>query len=172
MKKVTAQAAADNVVQKAAVRKCPGGGFEKPPFDQGTQWTGANWNCWIGVPFGVYANPLNGAFYYRDDGTIRPALRGSRIKKPNDALMFTDTTGFYLYSPARPNYYFQVDGDGDGMKDSLTQYQAYSHGRPTVHNKGANTGLLDGHVERVAFKKLWQADASGKPLHSFWYLED
>lgn len=170
MKKVTTQSASE--VNKAAVRKCAGGNFGKPPFDAGT-WGATSWNCWIGVPFGVYEKPLNGPFYYQIVGsTSYPALKGSSIKKPNDALMFTDTTGFYLYSPSRQNYWFSVDGDGDGMKDSMSQYQAYSHGRPTVHNQGANTGLLDGHVERVAFKKLWQVDGAGKPLHSYWYLED
>ena len=37
---------------------------------------------------------------------------------------------------------------------------------------GANLTLLDGHVERVSFKKLWQIDAAKKVVHSFWYMED
>ena len=36
----------------------------------------------------------------------------------------------------------------------------------------ANVTLLDGHVERVGFKQLWQVDAAKKVVHSFWYLED
>jgi hypothetical protein len=32
--------------------------------------------------------------------------------------------------------------------------------------------LLDGHVERVPYKKLWQVNSASKPLHSFWWLED
>ena len=32
--------------------------------------------------------------------------------------------------------------------------------------------MLDGHVERVAFAKLWNVDASGKVVHSYWYMED
>jgi prepilin-type processing-associated H-X9-DG protein len=58
------------------------------------------------------------------------------------------------------------------VNDSLAAYKPYSHGRPTVHSGGANTTLLDGHVERVVFKKLWQIDATGKVVHSFWYLDD
>jgi prepilin-type processing-associated H-X9-DG protein len=41
-----------------------------------------------------------------------------------------------------------------------------------VHSGGANLALLDGHVERVAYKRLWQIDAAGNVLHSFWYLND
>ncbi len=37
---------------------------------------------------------------------------------------------------------------------------------------GANVMLLDGHVERVAFPKLWAVDPAGKVRHSFWYLEE
>lgn len=48
----------------------------------------------------------------------------------------------------------------------------YNSGRPRVHNNGSNLTLLDGHVERVGFKALWQIDASKKVTHSFWYFED
>jgi prepilin-type processing-associated H-X9-DG protein len=84
--------------------------------------------------------------------------------------MFMDTDGYYVYSPVlRP---FTGDSDGDGVPDTDPGYAPYSHGRPTVHSMGANVGLLDGHVERVPFKKLWQVERSGKVVHSFWYLED
>jgi prepilin-type processing-associated H-X9-DG protein len=49
---------------------------------------------------------------------------------------------------------------------------AYNYGRPTVHSGGANVTLLDGHVERVRFKKLWQVDSANKVVNSFWYMED
>jgi hypothetical protein len=32
--------------------------------------------------------------------------------------------------------------------------------------------LLDGHVERVPFRALWEIDARRRVVHSFWYLED
>jgi prepilin-type processing-associated H-X9-DG protein len=41
-----------------------------------------------------------------------------------------------------------------------------------VHNGGANVGLLDGHIERVPFKKLWNVDATGSVTHPFWWLDD
>jgi prepilin-type N-terminal cleavage/methylation domain-containing protein/prepilin-type processing-associated H-X9-DG protein len=155
-----------STVQKTELRKCPGGSLSPPPFHTGT-WSATAWNCWIGVNFGTYANPLNGAFYYQDN---RQPIKGSRIKKPADALMFMDTTGFYVYSPMlRP---FTFDSDKDGVGDSDANYAPFSHGRPTVHNNGANVALLDGHVERVAYKKLWAVKSGGLPVHSFWYLED
>ena len=164
---------AQSTVQKYELRQCPGGGVTAPPFYTGT-WTIGNWNCWIGVSFGTFAAKLNGMFYYMIDGTgTHQALKTTRIRKPDDALAFMDTDGYYVYSPMlRP---FTYDSDGDNVGDSDANYAPYSHGRPTVHNNGANTTLLDGHVERVAFKKLWaitNSPVAGFPVHSFWNLED
>jgi prepilin-type N-terminal cleavage/methylation domain-containing protein/prepilin-type processing-associated H-X9-DG protein len=166
-KQTTAQAL--STVQKAEIRKCPAGSYGPEPFGN---TPATEWNCWIGVPFGGYGNPLTGPFYYayNTSGAFDPPLKASRIKKPNDALMFTDTTGFYVYSPVQLP--FTDDSDGDGVGDSGASYKPYSHGRPTVHNRGANVTLLDGHVERVPFKKLWEVKAGGIPVHSYWYLED
>src|ERR1017187_4970867 len=35
------------------VRRCPGGSFGAPPYSTKT-WSPTNWNCWIGVNFGLY----------------------------------------------------------------------------------------------------------------------
>ena len=151
-------------VQTNELRQCPGGNFGPEPFGN---TPATKWNCWVGVVFGTYATKLNGPFYYQD---ANPPLKASRIRKPSDAMVFMDTTGFYVYSPLlRP---FTFDSDGDGVGDSDPGYAPYSHGRPTVHDKGANVTLLDGHVERVPFKKLWELDSAGNVAHSFWYLED
>lgn len=160
---------ADSQVQQSEIRKCPGGNVGPAPYSKSGNAT--NWNCWIGVNFGSYATTLNGPFYYQIAGAQNnPALKGSRIRKASDALMMMDTDGFYVYSPLlRP---FTGDSDGDSIPDTDPGYAPYSHGRPTVHNNGANVTLLDGHVERVAFKKLWQVDRSSKMVHSFWHLED
>ena len=167
-KATTAQA--QSTVQKDEIRKCAGGSYSAPPGYTGT-WVQTNWNCWIGVNFGDCSTPLNGPFYYENvSGKINPPLKGSRIRKPSDALMFMDTDGYYIYSPLlRP---FTGDSDGDGVPDTDPTYAPYSHGRPTVHSSGANVTLLDGHVERVAFKKLWAINRNGAVSHSFWYLED
>ncbi len=152
------------------LRQCPGGSFAAPPFYKGT-WSPTLWNCWIGANFGAYGNPLSGPFYY---GDLTPPLNVARIRRPTDALIFMDTVTHYVYSPVEQAYRFALDLDGDGKLDTMPQYPdtPYNSGRPTVHNNGANVTLLDGHVERVTFKKLWQIDASGKVVHSFWYMED
>jgi prepilin-type processing-associated H-X9-DG protein len=127
------------------------------------------------VSYGAYGNPVTATFFYgasSSAGPFTPNLKLSRVKKPADALAFMDTDRFWVYSPAEPRNKFNADSDSDGVNDSLNSYQPYSHGRPTVHNNGANVTLLDGHVERVSFKKLWQLDSSGNVVHSFWYLDD
>ena len=153
-----------------ALRKCPGGSFGRPPFSRAAA-SSTTWNCWIGANFGAYGSPLSGPFYY---GDRTPPLSVSRIGKPADAMMFMDTITHYVYSPVEAGYRFTLDLDGDGLVDTMPQYPdtPFNSGRPTVHNNGANITLLDGHVERVAFKKLWQIDAGKKVVHSFWYLED
>jgi prepilin-type processing-associated H-X9-DG protein len=159
------------------IRMCPGGSRTLPEYCKGT-WdpntSGVNgWNCWVGANFGAYGDaPLSGPFYYGNTGT--PPLKAFRIKKPADALMFMDAITHYIYSPVDPSYNFTLDMDGDGIKDTMSAYPdtSYNYARPRVHSDGANVGLLDGHVERVSFKKLWQIDSNGKVVNSFWYMED
>jgi prepilin-type N-terminal cleavage/methylation domain-containing protein/prepilin-type processing-associated H-X9-DG protein len=162
------------------LRKCPGGSLSAPAF-----WTGtwpvpndalAGWNCWIGANFGLYAQPLTGPLYYwmLNSSTQNLPMRASRVKKPADAMIFMDTVSHYVYSPLQ--WKFTRDADHDTVADSMTSYPdtSFSYGRPTVHSGGANVTLLDGHAERVPFKKLWQIDTSGSGnvTHSFWYMED
>jgi prepilin-type N-terminal cleavage/methylation domain-containing protein/prepilin-type processing-associated H-X9-DG protein len=163
----------DSTVQKHELRKCPGGSYSAPPGWTGA-WNPTNWNCWIGANFGTAAAKLNGMFFYQIDGNgNHPALKSTRIKKPDDALMFMDTDYFYVYSPMLRAFTF--DSDGDGVGDSDPGYAPYSHGRPTVHNNSSDVALLDGHVQRIAFKKLWaitNSPTAGSPAHSFWNLDD
>jgi prepilin-type N-terminal cleavage/methylation domain-containing protein/prepilin-type processing-associated H-X9-DG protein len=155
-------------------RKCPGGSYGPVPF--GTGPAADTWNCWIGVSVGSRpTSRLGGMFYYGATSVgqaVHPPLKASRIKKPSDALAMMDTRWYYVYSPADPSMKFNVDANGDGKVDTLGNYTPFSHGRPTVHNHGSNVGLLDGHVERLPFRKLWDVDAAGNVTHSFWWLED
>jgi len=160
------------------VRKCPGGSLGSIPFTKGSASAAGSWNCWIGANFGYGNDPtykLSAPFFYALLGGSRnPPLKAAKIKKPADAMMFMDTISHYVYSPVEPAYKFSLDMNGDGMLDTMPQYPdwPFNFARPTVHSDGSNVILLDGHVERVSYKRLWQVDKSGKVLHSFWYLDD
>jgi len=153
----------------AAVRKCPAGNIGPPPLSSPAVAGWNTWNCWVGVYYGAFGNPLTGPFYY---GNNMKPLNATRIKKPVDAMIYMDTVTHYVYSPQV--WAFDKDVDGDGMKDSsdgvYTGEFPFNDGRPTVHSSGANVTLLDGHAERVPFKKLWQW--TNRIMHSFWHLED
>ncbi len=153
------------------LRRCPGGSPGNAPLSNVSGPN--NWNSWIGANFGAFGNPLSGPFYYLNN---TPPLRAIRIAKPDDAMTFMDTITHYVYSPPNqsPSYRFTLDRDGDGVADTMPQYPnvAYNYARPTVHSRGANVTLLDGHVERVEFRKLWAVDTANRVTHSFWYLLD
>ena len=158
------------------VRRCPGGSIGPPPYFKGSSWGSDirdGWNCWIGINYANTVVPLRAPFTYGNINNYRP-IKMANIKKASDALAFMDTVTHYVYSPIDPAYLFRLDFDGDGMKDSTAIYTdvGFNWARPTVHNNGANVTLLDGHVERVPYKKLWQAESSGKVVHSFWYMDD
>ncbi len=150
------------------LRRCPGGNYGSVPF--GTSPGPDVWNCWIGCHFGLYDNPLTGPFYYHQPGNL-PPLDASRIKKPSQALMFMDAQDYYVYSPVESVFRLSEDSNHDGVPDSRAGFGPFSRARPTVHNHGANVALLDGHVERVAFTKLWQIDKKGQMVHPFWYMD-
>ena len=162
-----------------ALRKCPGGSYGPAPFSGNTPAPGTNWNCYIGCHFGRFGDPvvvramnyngISGPFYYSDH--TQPML-ASKIKRPAQAMILTDTISHYLYSPLEPSYAFTLDKDGDGALDSMSNYDvAYNWGRPTVHNRGANVTAADGHVQRVTFKLLWARAQSGEMLSPWWYME-
>jgi len=170
---------AGNVVDNP-VRMCPGGAYQAPPYSGGggrgtvTTWPSTNWNCWIGVNFGLYqpGQKLNAPFYYRQTvvgGLEAPPVKANMITRPAEAMTFTDVERFYVYSPLY--HPWDTDVNGDGMKDSYSGYLPFSNGRPTVHNNGANVGCLDGHTERLAFKVLYGADSAGIQTCQYWTMQ-
>jgi prepilin-type processing-associated H-X9-DG protein len=158
-----------SAVYRWELRKCPGGFVGPDPPSGGPR---TDWNCWIGCNFSSTAKPLYAPFFYHiaNDG-VRAPCKAAAIKKPSEALMFMDTSFYYVYCPAVPGYKFSDDSDGDHVNDTLSGYGPYSRARPTVHSSGANLAMLDGRVERVAFKKLWNIDAAGNVTHPYWYMD-
>jgi len=97
-------------------------------------------------------------------------MPASKIKRPAQAMILTDTVSHYLYSPLQ--YPFSDDLDADGKIDTWPNYgYAYNWGRPTVHSGGANVTTADGHVERVPFRILWQMTPVGEMASRLWYVE-
>jgi len=172
--------AVDGTDYMYSVLKCPAGNVGPPPHCTLTTAQFNIWNCWIGANFALGNNnisPLAAPFFYGGKvltGADSPPVKASRIKKPSDAMLFMDCVAFYLYSPGDPAYRFTRDSDGDGVFDACGNQPeyAYSYARPTVHDRGADVTLLDGHVEWVSFKKLWAVNRANNVLHSFWYLQD
>lgn len=155
------------------LRRCPGGSIGPAPHSSGP--SGTNWNCYIGCYFGALGEAvtlptyrgISGPFYYGNRVKPMPA---SKIKRPAQAMIFTDTITHFLYSPLQ--YPFAVDKDLDGNIDTWPNYDyAYNWGRPTVHNGGANVTAADGHVERVSFKLLWKMTRDNEMVSRFWYME-
>jgi prepilin-type processing-associated H-X9-DG protein len=69
---------------------------------------------------------------------------------------------------------FTHDSDGDGKVDSDYDWERgvpFNWTRPKIHNNGCNVGLLDGHVERVSYRELWDVDENNEVTHPFWYPE-
>ena len=167
----------DTDIYTNAVRKCPGGSYGIVPYSKNFG-SSTYWNCWIGANFGYGNDPtykLTAPFFYAVlSGSRNPPLKAGRVKKPSDAMIFMDSLSHYVYSPVEPAYNFTLDMNGDGVPDTMPQYPdvPFNNGRPTVHSNGSNVTLLDGHVERVSFKRLWEVDKSKKVVHSFWYLND
>jgi prepilin-type N-terminal cleavage/methylation domain-containing protein/prepilin-type processing-associated H-X9-DG protein len=156
---------------------CPGGSKGAPPFYSGLPEVGQSglfyWNCYVGACFGdVFRDPPTALFYWHDPQFFpTQPVHSASIKRPAEAMMYLDSTGlFIVYSPLA--FPFDRDANGDGMMDSHDDGTgvAFNWGQPTVHNNGCNVTLLDGHVEWVPFKKLWQVDGANRVVHPFWHL--
>jgi prepilin-type N-terminal cleavage/methylation domain-containing protein/prepilin-type processing-associated H-X9-DG protein len=154
------------------VRACPGGS------NRG-KWGGvwSDWSSWIGVNFGGYAtDPLTGPFVYGSANGVKfgGPVKISAISKPVDCMGFIEVTSLFVYNPLRWNFdaaspYIDtsvgpVDYNAGTINNGyFNACEAKIHG-----NAGNNVGLLDGHVEFVPFKALWQCNHSGVPRHPYW----
>ena len=161
-----------------SLRRCPGGSQGPAPYS-GNYPDGMNWNCYIGCNIGAYGDPVTvpgspglytgiaGPFYY---GNRTPRMPASKIKRPAQATILTDTITHFLYSPLA--YPFSADQDSDGKPDTYPyDGVAYNWGRPTVHSGGCNVTTADGHVERVPFRVLWRMTSIGGMVSPLWYME-
>ena len=152
----------DSEAWNAEIRECPS---SKPNFE-----------VYIGACFGaLYINntfPKAPFYYKRNLGKETPPVKIDNVKSPQEALIFTESRWYLVYTPSL--WRIDCDWDGDGFCESSsylpsTPSHMYNTAQPKVHNGGCNTALLDGHVEWVDFYDLFDSDQKfGVPKHPFW----
>ena len=182
------------------LRKCPGGSINPPPYYdrfRGTsdfqEWSDASawadppgWNCWIGANLGKRNGliQLTAPFFYRhlgkgyDPPLNNPPLKTTQLRKPADVMAFMDTLSDYVQTSLDwPWAALDINDDGFGDTGCFSG-ASFNCANPLVHSGGANVTLLDGHVERVPFNKLWQVETNtagtgvgGTPVHRFWWID-
>jgi len=85
-------------------------------------------------------------------------VKTNDIRKPTEALLIMDGRRI------DPGVFSPLD------EGSFSDNGVYNGASP-IHYGGSNTGLLDGHVEWVHYRKLWDFDHDGEVTHPFWYPE-
>ena len=140
--------------------------------EQGRGPRGPGWECpthkgYIGAVVGSHSavkrGKLPALFIFDPDGGPHRPIRETRVRKPSEALLFTDALVHIRAARAwSPLQYKPKVEDG---------YEDYSGAAPRIHNGGSNTGLLDGHVEWVHYRELWRLNDEGEVTHPFWYPE-
>lgn len=153
----------------ADIRRCPSGKTDEPGWTQD--------DCWIGVHFSLGAStgaPKSPFFPRIFNAVETPPLKVTGIKSPAMTMGFMETIAYYVYSPNENAYRFNEDTDDDGFYDTNNAWASigeyYNDARPKVHSGASNVGLLDGHVEKIKYEKLWKVDAGGNTQHPFWRL--
>ena len=159
-------------IYAAKVRRCPGG-----EIDAGSAYNNLDhWRGWIGVNYGGFNTATfiaKAPFVYGSNGSnLCDPIVIPKVKHPESWMMLLDTQNAFVYTPAMQGWGFDDDMDGDGLLDTCSPTEMlYNGANPRVHDNGCNVGLVDGHVEWVAFKDLWKTNTSGNVVHTFWYNE-
>lgn len=102
-----------------------------------------------GMPFGPIV-------YGRYSAT-HPArgLKMTQVRSQAGWAMFVETHSPYFMMYPPNNWFFDNDGDGDGVVDVFGYWlgwNAYNGGAPKVHGGKSNVLFCDGHVELIPFE--------------------
>lgn len=106
---------------------------------------------------------------YRSDIPTRVKVKTHEIRKSAETLVFLDANSG-LNSPVGERFVYP-DRDRDGVGDVPPKPEEFWHSNFGVHGDSSQMSLLDGHVERVHYRKLWAYDEKGQVAHPFWYPE-
>lgn len=117
-----------------------------------------------------YPSKLSSLFLRFHTLPVQVKVKTSRIRKPSEAMVFLDgATVWGIRSPIGTKFQYP-DEDGDGVGDIPSSFENHG-GNFRIHQDGSQMSLLDGHVERVHYRKLWAYDRNGEVTHPFWYPE-
>ena len=166
------------------MRFCPGGKF----------WTQRyRGNIPISVPLWDAGGVMIGDVWARSDETLRRGkllallinldpdepviVKATSVRKPSEGLLYTDVWAGSLtasvISPLqqKPEPVSEVNTRPRTVEEVNESWIQHNGAAPRIHSGGSNTGLLDGHVECVRYRELWNLDEKGEVTHPFWYPE-
>lgn len=111
--------------------------------------------------------PLAWSFFY-DKLKLRLTSKMSFIRNTSEALLWMDGGGVTPWGRVHT-----VGEDGQLIESGGRRNGKNTRGTHAsqIHSGGANTGLLDGHVEWVRYENLWELNEQGRVMHPFWKPE-
>ena len=102
-------------------------------------------------------------------------VKATSVKKPSEGLLYTDVWAGVLSASVISPLQRKIEPVSEYKTSrNLEEYNAawffqHNGAAPKIHSGGSNTGLLDGHVEWVNHRELWNLDDEGEVTHPFWY---
>jgi len=96
-------------------------------------------------------------------------VKTTALRRPSQGLLFTDSMDFWG-GPSAVISPLEWKPEPPARKRKGVDVNS-NFAAPRVHLGGSNTGLLDGHVEWVHYRKLWHFNEEGEVTHPFWYPE-
>lgn len=115
-----------------------------------------------------YPNKLSSLLLRFHQLPVQAKVKTSHIRMPATAMVFLDA-GAEVDSPIESRFVIP-DNDADGVADLPSEVKPGDNDF-RVHRDGSQMSLLDGHVERVHYRKLWHLDEKGQLTHPYWYPE-
>ena len=104
-------------------------------------------------------------------------VKATSVRKPSEGLLYTDVwAGSMTASVISPLQQkvgpaSEVNTPPRTVEEVNESWIQYNGAAPRIHSGGSNTSLLDGHVEWVRHRELWNLDKQGEVTHPFWYPE-
>jgi len=150
-------------------RECPSMTINNPVYIGTNADSEAYWRAPPCAPFIWEVNVT-----WPAPGGPNPPIKLSSLQTPGLTFGFIDVVSYFFFSPFQPYFRFVADYDHDDMDDSIFKvannpiYLSYNGARPRMHSDGTTLWMFDGHTEYIKFRKFWEPDKNGIPMHPFW----